>query len=117
MHVRRAASVLSRSMAREHELLNVLDEWRGHHVAIRVVADRDDIVAVFAGRLGARSSTKGESLFWPVALEGAASGWLEAPGIYAHSELLSDVRTHVGGFVVEFTQSGVTVNVRRLDRR
>jgi hypothetical protein len=40
---------------------------------------------------------------------------LEQPGIYAHPELLSDVRLHAGGFVIEFAQAGVTLNVRRLD--
>ena len=82
---------------------------------VRLVARNDELVAVFSGRLGARSGEKGRSLFWPVKPDGAAPATLESPGIYAHPELLSDVRTHVGKFVVEFTQVGVTVNVRRLD--
>jgi len=41
---------------------------------------------------------------------------LEQPGIYAHPELVSRVHLHVGGFVVDFVQAGMTVNVRRLDR-
>ena len=61
------------------------------------------------------SAAKGSSLFWPVELANAATGLLEQPGIYAHPELLSDVRLHVGGFAVEFIQAGVTLNVRRLD--
>jgi len=96
------------------ELLEVLDGWQGQPVSVRVVTTTDDLIAVFAGTLGARSSTKGSSLFWP--LEAAARGLAERPGIYAHPELLSDVRLHVGGFVVEFGQAGVTVNVRRLTR-
>jgi hypothetical protein len=98
------------------ELLEALDGWQDQHVAVRVVASTDDLVAVFSGRLGARSGAKGSSLFWPVELDGAARGLLEQPGVYAHPALLSDVRLHVGGFVVEFMQAGVTVNVRRLDR-
>ena len=106
-------------MGREYagELLDALDRWRDHHVAVRVVASSDELVAVFAGKLGARSAGKGLSLFWPVELDAAVSPPLEQPGIYAHPELLSDVRLHVGGLVIEFMQAGVTVNVRRLDAR
>jgi hypothetical protein len=50
----------------------------------------------------------------PVELTPAARPELEQPGSYGHPELLSDVRLHAGGFVVEFVQAGVTVNVRRL---
>lgn len=104
-------------MAREFggELLEVFDRWQEQRVAVRVVAGADELIAVFSGRLRDPSAAKGSSLFWPVELDGAATGLLEQPGIYAHPELLSDVRLHVGGFVVEFMQSGVTVNVRRLD--
>ena len=105
---------MSRDLARE--LLEALDRWRGAHVAVRVVASRDELIAVFAGTLQARSAAKGASLFWPVALDEPAAGHLELPGIYVHPELLSEMRLHVGGFVVEFAQAGVTVNVRRLDR-
>ena len=106
-------------MGRElvRELCEVLDAWQDRPVAVRVVADTDDLLAVFSGRLGPRSDAKGSSLFWPVELDRSASGLLEQPGIYAHPELLSGVQLHVGGFVVEFTQAGVTVNVRRLDTR
>ena len=105
-------------MSRElrSELLEVLDRWHRQRVAVRVVTSTDDLVAVFAGKLGARSSAKGPSLFWPVELEEPARGLLEQPGVYAHPELLSAVRPHIGGFVVEFMQAGVTVNVRRLHR-
>ena len=104
-------------MARDFgsELLEVLDRWQDELVAVRVVAGADDLIAVFTGRLRTRSAAKGSSLFWPVELDNAATGLFEQPGIYAHPELLSDVRLHVGGFVVEFIQPGVTVNVRRLD--
>lgn len=97
------------------ELLEALERWQNARVAVRVVAQSDELVAVFSGRLGNRSSEKGRALFWPVESNGAAPATLERPGIYAHPELLSDVTTHVGGFIVEFTQAAVTVNVRRLD--
>jgi len=42
---------------------------------------------------------------------------LERPGVYAHPELLSEVHIHIGEFVVEFKQAGVTVNLRRLNSR
>lgn len=98
----------------ERELLEVLDTWQGQRVAVRIVTASDDLVAVFAGTLGARSGAKGPSAFWPVDLDGPAEGLLEQPGIYAHPELLSEARLHVGGFVLEFRQGEVTVNVRRL---
>jgi|SRR5215208_952189 len=97
------------------ELVDVLDRWRGRHIAVRIVARTAELVAVFSGELGGRSAAKGSSLFWPVELDRAATPKLEQPGIYAHPELLSDLRVHSGGFVIEFTQAGVTVNLRRLD--
>jgi hypothetical protein len=97
------------------ELLEALDQWHNTRVAVRVVAANDELVAVFLGRLGARSREKGASLFWPVEVAGATTDTLERPGVYAHPELLSEVHVHVGEFVVEFKQAGVTVNVRRLN--
>ena len=97
------------------ELLGVLERWGDANVAVRVVARNDDLIVVFSGRLGTRSREKGSSLFWPVEPDGGAPPMLERPGIYAHPELVSEVRVHVGEFVVEFTQEGVTVNVRRLE--
>jgi len=96
------------------DLLEALERWQNARVAVRVVAANDELVAVFSGRLGTRSREKGSSLFWPIEQDGATSDTLERPGIYAHPELLTDVRVHVGEFVVEFTEAGITVNVRRL---
>jgi hypothetical protein len=96
------------------ELLEALESWQNTLVAVRVVSANDELVAVFSGRLGIRSREKGSSLFWPIELDGPAPETLERPGIYAHPELLTDMRIHVGGFVVEFTEAGVTVNIRRL---
>ena len=95
------------------ELSAVLDAWVNDHVSVRLVAPTDDLVAVFSGALGRRSDEKTPSLFWPVGLD-ADTPDLERPGIYAHPDLLEWVRVHTGGFVVEFLQAGVSVNVRRL---
>lgn len=99
----------------ERELIEVLDAWQGERVSVRVVTGTDDLVAVFAGTLGARSGAKGPAHFWPVGPDDPANGLREQTGIYAHPELLAEVRLHVGEFVVEFRQGEVTTNVRRLD--
>jgi hypothetical protein len=74
------------------ELLDALESWQNARVSVRVVAENDNLVAVFSGTLGARSREKGMSLFWPVELDGAPNETLERPGIYAHPELLTEVR-------------------------
>jgi hypothetical protein len=99
---------------RASDLLEVLERWHSARVAVRVVGANDELIAVFTGRLGARSREKGSSLFWPIELDAPASETLERSGVYAHPELLTDVRVHVGECVVEFTEAGVTVNIRRL---
>jgi hypothetical protein len=96
-------------------LAEVLEGWEGRPVAVRLVTRADELVAVFAGTLGARSVEEHPPMFWPVEPDGPAYPTLERRGIYAHPELLSDVRVHVGGFVVEYAQAGVTVNLRRLE--
>jgi hypothetical protein len=104
---------MSRDPSRE--LSAVLDAWVNQAVSVRIVTEADDLVAVFSGTLGPCSNEKSPSAFWPVHLD-AAPAELERPGIYAHPSALEDVRVHTGGFVVEFRQAGVTVNVRRLRR-
>jgi hypothetical protein len=96
------------------ELAAILDRWGGRPVAVRVVAAGDELVAVFAGTLGRRSAGKGSSFFWPVDTGASAETTLEETGIYVQRELLSGLRLHTGGFVVEFAQAGTTVNVRLL---
>jgi hypothetical protein len=96
-------------------LAEVLEGWQGNQVAVRLVAHADELVAVFAGTLGARSPEKHPPWFWPVEPDGRTHPTLERRGIYVHPELLGDVRLHVGGFVVDYAQAGVTVNLRRLD--
>ena len=87
-------------------LAEVLEGWQGHQVAVRLVAQPNELVAVFAGALGARSPGKHPPWFWPVEPDGPARPTLERRGIYVHPELLGDVRLHVGGFVVEYDQAG-----------
>jgi len=99
----------------DERLLEMLDRWRDEPVAVRVVADPDELVVVFVGTLRACVDEKHPAWFWPVEPEQGGSGGLERPGIYVHRELLTEVRVHVGEFVVEYVQAGVTVNVRRLD--
>jgi hypothetical protein len=40
---------------------------------------------------------------------------LSAGAFTSTPELLANVRLHVGGFVVQYAQAGVTVNLRRLN--
>jgi hypothetical protein len=100
--------------ALDERLLELLDRWRDRRVAVRVVSSSDELIAIFVGTLRACVDEKHPALFWPVELEPGARDRLERPGIYVHRELLSDVRIHVGDFVVEYVQAGVTTNVRRL---
>ena len=98
----------------EHsELLDVLDGWSGSPVAVRVVAG-DDLLVVCVGLLGQRSEARHPAYFWPLAGYEAADV-TEQAGIYVHPQMLTDVRVHVGAFVVEYRQAGVEINVRRLD--
>ena len=99
----------------EGRLLEALERWRDQRVAVRVVAGANELVAVFVGTLRARVDEKHPALFWPVEPAQGASDGLERPGIYVHRELLTEVRVHVGEFVVEYVQAGVTVNVRQLN--
>ena len=96
------------------ELTAILDQWGGRPVAVRLVARGDELVAVFVGTLGRRSPAKGASLFWPVETGTPAATTLEETGIYVHPELISEVRLHTGGSVVEISQADTTVNVRQL---
>ena len=94
------------------ELLDILDRWVGSRVAVRVVASSDHLVAVFSGRLGERSPEKHPAFFWPI--ESTEHPKAERLGVYLHPDLYEDARIHEGDFVAEFTQAGVTVNMRRL---
>jgi hypothetical protein len=93
------------------ELLHVLERWQGSSVSVRVLAGEDELVAVFSGRLGTLSDEKTPALFWPI--EGGPAPAREEPGLYVHPELYEGGRLHVGDFVAEYRQRGVTVNLRR----
>lgn len=95
-------------------LVELLTEWEGAPVAVRIVSGAADLVAVFGGVLGPCSQAREPALLWPVEQADAKPGWLEQPGIYVHPDLVGDVRVHEGSFVVEFTQGAVKVNLRRL---
>ena len=94
------------------ELSRLLEQWCGERVSARIVTQSDDLAAVFVGRLGSQSDTKHPAAFWP--LEGGAPHGPEQPGLYAHPDLLQRVDLHEGGFVIEYEQGNVVVNIRRL---
>jgi hypothetical protein len=95
------------------KLLELLDRWAGSDVAVRVVVDAtDELIAVFAGRLQARSDEKPPALFWP--LQSVRAPDAERLGVYLHPGSHEGSRIHPGEFVVEYRQAGVIVNVRRL---
>jgi hypothetical protein len=96
----------------QQQLIALLDEWVGAEVAIRVVSDSDDLIAVSQGRLGPCSAGKSPALFWP--LRGTGDDHFEQPGIYLHPERLQGASVHEGKFVLELRQGGVTLNIRRL---
>lgn len=95
------------------ELLELLERWHGAWVSVRIIVAPDELVAVFTGRLGARSDAKHPALFWP--LDASGPHTVEQPGIYLHPELYEGAEIHPGEFVAEYRQSGATVNLRRLE--
>lgn len=98
----------------ESRLTRVLRRWENQRVAVRIVADRDDLLATFAGTLRPGAHEEHPPFFWPVECDFAADLTVERRGIYVHPELLTDLEVHVGGWVVDYVQAGVTVNMRRL---
>ena len=96
-------------------LVDVLDGWTGQTVAVRVVSEADNLIAVCCGELCKQSDEKRPALFWPLAH--AAPGHAEhteKPGVYLHPESFESAVLHVGATVVELRQDGVTLNIRRL---
>jgi hypothetical protein len=93
------------------EVVHALDRWAGQQVAVRIVTESKDLVAVWCGQLGRRSNEKRPALFWPLL---PASSHAEKPGVYLHDEQLVDAALHVGGAILELRQQGVTLNIRRL---
>lgn len=95
------------------EFVAVLDQWVGHLVAVRVVTDSDELLAVFCGALSERSDEKHPALFWPLTNPGQVDH-PERPGLYLHPEHFQTAALHMGATVVELRQDGVTLNLRRL---
>lgn len=94
-------------------LLAALSGWECSQVVVRVVSSADELIAIFTGRLQARSDEKHPALFWP--LESPDAPKAERTGIYLHPDSYEGVQIHEGDFVVEYRQSGVTINIRRLN--
>ena len=85
----------------------------GGELAVRVVSDSDDLIAVFQGRLCERPVGKQPALFWLLGTTDQRQH-LEQPRIYLYPEQFHDASAHEGRFVLELRQVGVTLNIRRL---
>ena len=102
------------ALARD-EFVAVLDGWTGQTVAVRVVSEADNLIAVCCGELCKQSDEKRPSLFWPIAHPAACHPvHAEKPGVYLHPESFESASLHVGATVLELRQDGVTLNIRRL---
>jgi hypothetical protein len=101
------------------EIASALDRWSGRMVSVRIVTESAELIAVFCGELGERSHEKRPAHFWPLgpATYPRDGNHAERPGVYLHPERFEDAAVHVGGAVIEVRQDGVTLNIRRLDRR
>ena len=100
--------------APDQRIVELLDSWEGAQVSVRITTGlSDQLIAVFSGRLNARSGEKHPALFWPV--EQPHPPQAERPGIYLHSDAFDAGLIHPGSFVVELRHGTVTTNVRRLD--
>ena len=94
------------------ELVVVLDGWAGKPVAVRVVASGNQLIAVFRGRLGNRTTEKHPALFWPLTNGARGPTDAEEPGVYLHPDAFRGAAIHEGSFVVEWRQGDVVVNLR-----
>jgi hypothetical protein len=96
------------------ELVVTLDHWAGEEVAIRVVSNSHDLIAVFHGELGTQSTEKQPALFWPL-LHPAADphDHSETPGVYVHPDRFDEAALHIDKTVLELRQDAVTLNIRR----
>lgn len=95
------------------EVVAALDTWTGSEVAVRVVAQGDDLLAVARGYLGHRSDEKKPALFWPL-LTPDGHEHAERAGIYLHRDLFESAVLRDGAFVIELHQAGTILNLRRL---
>ena len=97
------------------DLAALLSDWEGQSLTVRILGPADALLAVFDGRLGAQSTEEHPPFFWPLE-DDSAVDTVERRGMYVHPELLTSVQIHEGGFVAEFSQDGVTLNLRRITR-
>lgn len=96
------------------QVVAALDGWVGREVAVRIVLEPDQLLAVFCARLGGRSTEKGSSSeFWPL-LGAQRTQHPERPGLYLPRERFEQARMHTGEGVVEVRHDGVTLNLRLL---
>ena len=97
----------------QDEFVELLDRWAGRHVAVRVVAEPDELLAVFSGELESRTEARHPAMFWPVQAGQLGHGF-ETPGIYLHPSLFTGAAVHPDRGVLELRQGGATLNLRRL---
>lgn len=97
----------------QEQFVAAFDQWMGSEVAVRVVSGSNDLLAVMCGRLGRCSDEKRPALFWPLEVS-EDDRHAERPGVYLHSDEFQHAAAHEGGFVLELSQAGVTLNFRRL---
>jgi len=107
---------VTRKSLNRDEFVDALDGWTSRTVAVRVVSETGNLIAVFAAELGSRSDEKQPALYWPLApvTSRAHEGAAERPGVYLHPERFECAWIHVGATVLELRQAGVTLNLRTL---
>jgi hypothetical protein len=89
----------------------------GSRVSVRIVerTQPENLLAVFEGVLGALSTEKAPSRFWPLETGlGERELAAERSGILLHEELFGGAEARAGDTVLVFAQGDVFVNVRRL---
>jgi hypothetical protein len=89
----------------------------GSRISVRIVerTQPENLLAVFEGVLGAVSTEKAPSRFWPLDTGlGERDRAAERSGIVLHEELFGGAEARAGTTVLVFAQGDVLVNVRRL---
>lgn len=97
------------------EVVQALTALEGSRVAVRVVerSHPETLVVVFRGHLGAATSGKRPTLFWPVhATSEDELDNVEDPGIHLHRDRFQGSLANPGRTVLHIVQGAVIVNVR-----
>jgi len=97
------------------EVVAALAALEGSRVAVRVVerSDPEALVAVFRGHLGAPTSGKHPTLFWPVrAASEDELGDVEDTGIHLHRDRFHGSVANPGRTILHIIQGPLIVNVR-----